>query len=210
MADGYKPSSFSSWGTTENLDLKPELMTPGGNIYSTLNHSSYGMMSGTSMAAPSAAGGAAIMAQYIKEHKLSKQESLTVRALAMALMMSTSEPLTDPDTGVTYSPRQQGSGLMQLQEAVTSPAYLLVGEKEGNDGKVKLTFGDDAERTGVYTGQLLRPEPVRFSAALCTQRQGHDHGRRGDRGRGLHERQRPMRWMRTRDVLRRRQERLCL
>ena len=59
VADGYKPSSFSSWGTTENLDLKPELMTPGGNIYSTLNHSSYGMMSGTSMAAPSAAGGAA-------------------------------------------------------------------------------------------------------------------------------------------------------
>lgn len=167
VADGYKPSSFSSWGTTENLDLKPELMTPGGNIYSTLNHSSYGMMSGTSMAAPSAAGGAAIMAQYIKEHKLSKQEGLTVRALAMALMMSTSEPLTDPDTGVTYSPRQQGSGLMQLQEAVTSPAYLLVGEKEGNDGKVKLTFGDDAERTGVYTGsfsvQNLSDSPLHYA-----------------------------------------------
>lgn len=166
VADGYKPSSFSSWGTTENLDLKPELMTPGGNIYSTLNHSSYGVMSGTSMAAPSAAGGAAIMAQYIKEHKLSKQEGLTVRALAMALMMSTSEPLTDPDTGVTYSPRQQGSGLMQLQEAVTSPAYLLVGEKEGNDGKVKLTFGDDAERTGVYTGsfsvQNLSDSPLHY------------------------------------------------
>ena len=167
VADGYKPSSFSSWGTTENLDLKPELMTPGGNIYSTLNHSSYGVMSGTSMAAPSAAGGAAIMAQYIKEHKLSKQEGLTVRALAMALMMSTSEPLTDPDTGVTYSPRQQGSGLMQLQEAVTSPAYLLVGEKEGNDGKVKLTFGDDAERTGVYTGsfsvQNLSDSPLHYA-----------------------------------------------
>ena len=167
VADRYKPSSFSSWGTTENLDLKPELMTPGGNIYSTLNHSSYGMMSGTSMAAPSAAGGAAIMAQYIKEHKLSKQEGLTVRALAMALMMSTSEPLTDPDTGVTYSPRQQGSGLMQLQEAVTSPAYLLVGEKEGNDGKVKLTFGDDAERTGVYTGsfsvQNLSDSPLHYA-----------------------------------------------
>lgn len=167
VADGYKPSSFSSWGTTENLDLKPELMTPGGNIYSTLNHSSYGVMSGTSMAAPSAAGGAAIMAQYIKEHKLSKQDGLTVRALAMALMMSTSEPLTDPDTGVTYSPRQQGSGLMQLQEAVTSPAYLLVGEKEGNDGKVKLTFGDDAERTGVYTGsfsvQNLSDSPLHYA-----------------------------------------------
>lgn len=98
---------------------------------------------------------------------LSKQEGLTVRALAMALMMSTSEPLTDPDTGVTYSPRQQGSGLMQLQEAVTSPAYLLVGEKEGNDGKVKLTFGDDAERTGVYTGsfsvQNLSDSPLHYA-----------------------------------------------
>lgn len=52
-------------------------------------------------------------------------------------MMSTSEPLTDPDTGVTYSPRQQGSGLMPAaRRPVTSPAYLLVGEKEGNDGKV--------------------------------------------------------------------------
>ena len=85
----------------------------------------------------------------------------------MALMMSTSEPLTDPDTGVTYSPRQQGSGLMQLQEAVTSPAYLLVGEKEGNDGKVKLTFGDDAERTGVYTGsfsvQNLSDSPLHYA-----------------------------------------------
>lgn len=167
VADGYKPSSFSSWGTTENLDLKPELMTPGGNIYSTTNHGTYGVMSGTSMAAPSAAGGAAIMAQYIKENKLNKQEGLTVRALAMALLMSTSEPLTDPDTGVTYSPRQQGSGLMQLQEAVTSPAYLLVGEKDGNDGKVKLTFGDDPSRTGVYTGsfsvQNLTDAPLHYA-----------------------------------------------
>ena len=56
---------------------------------------------------------------------------------------------------------------MQLQEAVTSPAYLLVGEKEGNDGKVKLTFGDDAERTGVYTGsfsvQNLSDSPLHYA-----------------------------------------------
>ena len=50
---------------------------------------------------------------------------------------------------------------------MTSPAYLLVGEKEGNDGKVKLTFGDDAERTGVYTGsfsvQNLSDSPLHYA-----------------------------------------------
>ena len=154
MADGYKPSSFSSWGTTENLDLKPELMTPGGNIYSTLNHSSYGMMSGTSMAAPSAAGGAAIMAQYIKGTQAQQAGGPHGPRAGHGAHDEHVRAADRPGHRRDLFPRQQGSGLMQLQEAVTSPAYLLVGEKEGNDGKVKLTFGDDAERTGVYTGSF--------------------------------------------------------
>lgn len=172
VSSGYKPSSFSSWGTTENLDLKPEIMTPGGNIYSTLNHGAYGNMSGTSMAAPSAAGSAAVIAQYIKENKLTGKTGLSVRELSLALMMSTSKPLTDPDTGIEYSPRQQGSGLMQVYEAATSPAYLLVGEKEGNTGKVKMLFGDDPARTGVYTGSFsinnLTDQPLVYDLASST------------------------------------------
>lgn len=49
-------SSFSSWGVPGDLSLKPEITAPGGNIYSTRTDGTYGLMSGTSMASPSAAG----------------------------------------------------------------------------------------------------------------------------------------------------------
>ena len=147
-------SSFSSWGCGDDLGLKPEITSPGGNIYSTVDGGGYAAMSGTSMSAPSTAGSVAVVAQYIKENGLAEKTGLSVRELAIALMMSTADPITDGNTGLYYSPRQQGSGLTQVYEAVTTPAYLLVGEKEGNDGKVKLELGDDPSRTGVYTGSF--------------------------------------------------------
>lgn len=149
--DAYKPSSFSSWGPTEDLALKPEIIAPGGNIWSTVDGGIYGNNSGTSMASPSVAGAAAVVAQYIKENKLDEKTGLNVRTLGIALMMSTAKALTNDKVNLPYSVRQQGSGLTQVYEAVTSPAYLLVGDKAGNDGKVKMELGDDAKRTGVYS-----------------------------------------------------------
>lgn len=59
-------STFSSWGAGPSLELKPEITAPGGNIWSTIIDQintadegytgSYGMMSGTSMAAPHMTG----------------------------------------------------------------------------------------------------------------------------------------------------------
>ena len=166
-ADGYQPSTFSSWGVTENLALKPEILAPGGNIYSTLDGGTYGNNSGTSMAAPSVAGSAAVVAQYIQENGLAEKTGLHVRTLAIALLMGTAEPLIDDTVELPYSPRLQGAGLSRVYEAVTTPAYLLVGQKEGNDGKVKLEFGDDPDRTGVYSGHFsihnLTDQPLRYS-----------------------------------------------
>ena len=152
-ADGYTMSTFSSYGVPGTLDLKPEITAPGGNIYSTLDHGTYGVESGTSMAAPSIAGQSALVEQYIRENDLASKEGVSVRTLAQALMMSTAIPLredNDPE-GLEYSPRSQGAGLANVYNAVTTPAYILVGGKDGNDGKVKVTLGDDPGRSGNYS-----------------------------------------------------------
>ncbi len=152
--ENYTMSSFSSWGCGDDLGLKPEITSPGGNIYSTLDGNTYGLNSGTSMAAPGIAGAVAVVMQYIRENDLVEKTGLSARELAMALLMSSSQPAIDKDTALPYSPRQQGSGLANVYEAVTTPAYLLVGEKTNNDGKVKLELGDDPQRTGVYSGNF--------------------------------------------------------
>ena len=107
VADGYTMSTFSSYGVPGTLDLKPEITAPGGNIYSTLDGGTYGVESGTSMAAPSIAGQSALVEQYIRENGLAAKEGLSVRTLAQSLMMSTAIPLhegNDPQ-GLEYSPR---------------------------------------------------------------------------------------------------------
>ena len=146
--DGYcAMSDFSSWGVPGNLDLKPEIAAPGGNIWSTLTDGTYGSMSGTSMSAPSVTGMAAVVAQYLRETGLAEQEGMTVRALSQALLMSTSSPLKQ-DNGVEYSPRKQGSGFANVYHAVTTPAYLLTDSKDVTDGKVKVNLGDDPDPHG--------------------------------------------------------------
>ena len=56
---GRAMSSFSSWGVTPDLKLKPEISGVGGGIYSTrdpqIAGADYGEMSGTSMASPQVA-----------------------------------------------------------------------------------------------------------------------------------------------------------
>ena len=150
---GYTMSDFSSYGVPGSLDLKPEITGPGGNIYSTRDNGTYGQMSGTSMSAPSLAGQSALVQQYIKENDLAEKTGLSVRTLAQSLIMSTASPLYEDNdkTGLEYSPRSQGAGLANVQDAISSPAYILVGDKEGNDGKVKAVLGDDPTKSGNYS-----------------------------------------------------------
>lgn len=136
-------SDFSSWGVSPNLELQPDVTAPGGQIYSTLNNGKYGMMSGTSMAAPHIAGMSALVLQYLKDtYQLTEAQLHTV---AEALIMSTSKPVVEP-SGILYSPRKQGAGSANVYDAVTSPAYLTV-----NGKTPKVSLGDDDNKSGSYS-----------------------------------------------------------
>jgi lactocepin len=131
-----RPTEFSSWGTTPSLDIKPEIMAPGGNIYSTLNDNKYGLMSGTSMAAPHVAGGSALVMQYIKQHAIYKNWSLKDQAhLAKVLLMNTAEQSIGTN-GSIYSPRLQGAGMMQIADATETPVRVV--NPDTNEAKVEL------------------------------------------------------------------------
>ena len=62
--------------------------------------------------------------------------------------MSTADPLMATPT-LEYSPRAQGAGLANLVSATTTPAYLS--NKDASEGRPKIEFGDDDNKTGVYT-----------------------------------------------------------
>ncbi|MGX7594980.1 cell wall-binding repeat-containing protein [Planococcus plakortidis] len=142
-----RATDFTSWGVTPDLEFKPELSAPGGNILSTLENDKYGVMSGTSMAAPHVAGGAALVQQYLKNHDEFKNLSLEERTrLAKVLLLNTAD-ITHGKSGDTISPRRQGAGMMQLNGAVTTPVILT--EKATNEAKVNVK--DFTENSFTFT-----------------------------------------------------------
>ncbi len=117
-------SYFSSFGSPSTLDFKPEISAPGGNIYSTIPGNDYEVMSGTSMAAPHVAGGSALLLQALYQKGLTHSEDTVLKA--KLALMNTANIAMDPRTNgeVPYSPRVQGSGLMQIQNAINSPVIV--------------------------------------------------------------------------------------
>lgn len=123
-ASTNKMSHFSSYGSPSTLDFKPEISAPGGKIYSTVLGNDYEVMSGTSMAAPHVAGGSALLLQALYEKGLSHSENTALKA--KLALMNTANIVMDPGTNgeVPYSPRVQGSGNMQIQNAINTPVVV--------------------------------------------------------------------------------------
>ena len=141
----YSMSSFSSWGVTPDLRLKPEVAAPGGNIYSSVPGGTYEFMSGTSMATPQMAGVSALVLQRVQNDPLFASMSARDKVdVVQNLIMGTAAPIADPlqDTGAPYSPRKQGSGLTNVLAATTSSVYpSVVGAAEPSRPKADLGDG---------------------------------------------------------------------
>ncbi len=166
-------SDFSSRGPTRGeFALKPDIVAPGEEIIAACSSFSYWLecdplapyiaMSGTSMATPVVAGGAALLV----EHAAGSGQLLSPQALKDRLL-SSSEVLTslwDPDQPA--SAYEQGAGLMKLDRALTaelvfSPANLSLG----------LFTYDVAEweRTAQLTNRSDQTKTVDLAIALTSE-----------------------------------------
>lgn len=164
--DAYsgKMSDFSSWGVTPDLKLKPEITAPGGDIYSTLPGGLYGSMSGTSMASPHMAGAAAVMGQYITEEPDGTNLTLSQRtALSNQLLMSTAVPVKN-ESGLPYSPRKQGAGLVQLGRATKAKAYLS--SAEGGLPKAELDDSTDGSFSFSFQANNLSTREIQYEVGV--------------------------------------------
>lgn len=143
-------SSFSSWGVTPDLKLKPEIAGVGGNVYSStdpaISGSYYASWNGTSMATPQVTGAMAILVEYMRENGYGLEEGALRRA-ATDILMSTADPAFEGE--LEYSPRGQGAGLVNLTEATTTQGYLS--SRDTFEGRPKGEMGDDPERTGAFS-----------------------------------------------------------
>ncbi|HEX6885997.1 MAG TPA: S8 family serine peptidase [Planctomycetota bacterium] len=128
------PTYFSSMGPSHELDFKPDVMAPGGYVFSTIpaHYGSYGIMDGTSMASPHVAGVVALMMSADPRLKGKRAHEVRERLMNTAFPMPHN---TDPTLGLEPLARQ-GAGLVDVMAAVvvtakTSPAKLALRDLGG-------------------------------------------------------------------------------
>ncbi len=77
-------SSFSGWGPTDDGRIKPDLVAPGVNTFSSIGESSYASQSGTSMATPGAMGSLLLLQELHRDLYAGQfMRSATLKALAI-------------------------------------------------------------------------------------------------------------------------------
>jgi Subtilase family/Fn3-like domain len=115
-------SAFSTWGPSNELKVKPNIASPGGNIYSTfpLALGAYAVLSGTSMATPYIAGVATLFLSakgHIDPLNLRDRMSITSEQLDFNNGLETS-------VGTLAPVIQQGAGFINASRLFTSTTIL--------------------------------------------------------------------------------------
>ncbi|MDD6488749.1 MAG: S8 family serine peptidase [Clostridia bacterium] len=164
---GGKVSDFSSYGVTSDLRLKPEILAPSTNIYSPSDDNSYSIYSGTSMSVSFVSGAAAIIRQYIQDNpSLSTMTSVEQNKYISSLLMSTADVIEYSD-GLYYTPRVQGSGMMNIQKALSSQCYLTV--RNYDKPKAELKDNKDGSYIFEFTVHNNSEKNVKYNLSYAIQ-----------------------------------------
>lgn len=110
-----RPSAFTSWGGLYDLQLKPDITGPGGDIYSAWIGKTYRVISGTSMACPYVAGVAALWiglhgGRSVHGKRVAKE--LHQRIVSSGTSLPWSDGVSTTDYGFSAPPAQVGNGLV--------------------------------------------------------------------------------------------------
>lgn len=133
--DNVRMSSFSSWGPSNELNIKPEITAPGGNIKAACSGvDGYETLSGTSMSSPYVAGAEAIILNAIKSKKIDLDGASLVSFMKNSII-NTADVLYDPDRYIPYSVRNQGAGLVDVYGAVNNNVLATY------NGEAKVELG---------------------------------------------------------------------
>jgi minor extracellular serine protease Vpr len=153
-------SSFSSYGPSPTLDVKPDIGAPGGFIYSTypLELGGHAILSGTSMASPHTAGAVALLLQA--HPGLTPDEVRTV-------LQNTADPHAFGSVTSAFldNVHRQGAGMLRIVDAVqttatVTPSKLPLGESQFGPATRTLTIHNNGATATTFN--------VTHRAALAT------------------------------------------
>ena len=140
-------SSFSSYGLSPDLSVKPDIGAPGGSIRSTypLELGSYATLGGTSMSSPHVAGAAALLLEA-KPH--------TPAQIVRTVLQNSADPKVwwgNPGLGYLDNVHRQGAGILDIDDAIMAttkiePGKIALGESESGPETVTL----EIENNGIF------------------------------------------------------------
>ncbi|KKA26451.1 hypothetical protein TD95_000165 [Thielaviopsis punctulata] len=152
---GGFPSSFTSWASLSDLQIKPDIAAPGGGIYSTYLDGTWQVLSGTSMACPYVAGVAAL---YVSVHGGREVQGKEYAKAFVDKVISSgkSVPWYDGSSSLTAPVGQIGSGLIDAVKILDYTSQLVFDKIALND---TTFFNETHEITVLNNGD----EPVTYN-----------------------------------------------
>ncbi|WP_296299243.1 S8 family serine peptidase [Rheinheimera sp.] len=145
-------SSFSSYGLSPDLALKPDIGAPGGNIYSTypLESGAFATLGGTSMSSPNVAGSVALLLQAKPD---------TAPAQVRDILQNSADPKNwfgNPGLGYLDNVHRQGAGMLDIAGSIQATTLVT-------PGKIATGEGESGPYTQLLTIQNKGTEAVTYN-----------------------------------------------